>query len=85
MSRIMPMFVVVLAVSCSPAYKTLNAGRPWQNKIQAIPGKVECEFYNEGGEGIAYHDSDSLTSVKKKLELISRMCVVFARCAVRFL
>ena len=67
MKRIIPMFVVVLAVSCSPAYKTLNAGRPWQNKIQAIPGKVECEFYNEGGEGIAYHDSDSINNGSGKL------------------
>src|ERR1700679_3865256 len=67
MNRIMPMFVVVLALSCSPAYKTLNAGRPWQNKIQTIPGKVECEFYNEGGEGIAYHDSDSINNGSGKL------------------
>jgi hypothetical protein len=26
---------------------------------QAIPGKVECAFYDRGGEGIAYHDTDA--------------------------
>jgi hypothetical protein len=27
-------------------------------KIQTIPGKVQCEFYDLGGDSIAYHDSD---------------------------
>jgi hypothetical protein len=26
---------------------------------QAIPGKVQCAFYDAGGEGIAYHDADA--------------------------
>jgi hypothetical protein len=26
---------------------------------QAIPGKVQCSYYDAGGEGIAYHDSDA--------------------------
>ncbi len=26
---------------------------------QKIPGKVECAYYDRGGEGVAYHDSDS--------------------------
>lgn len=45
----------------------MNAGKPWQNKIQTIPGRVECEFYNEGGEGVAYHDSDSINNGSGKL------------------
>ncbi|MDB4904660.1 MAG: carbohydrate-binding protein [Mucilaginibacter sp.] len=45
----------------------MNAGKPWQNKIQKIPGRIECEFYNEGGEGIAYHDSDSINNGSGKL------------------
>lgn len=60
-------FLVLIIFSCSPAYKTMHAGKPWQNKIQAIPGRVECEFYNEGGEGIAYHDSDSINNGSGKL------------------
>jgi hypothetical protein len=35
---------------------TYNAGP------QTIPGKVQCEYYDLGGEGIAYHDSDSTNS-----------------------
>jgi len=35
--------------------------------MQQIPGKVECEFYNEGGEGVAYHDSDSINNGSGKL------------------
>jgi hypothetical protein len=26
---------------------------------QATPGRVECAFYDSGGEGVAYHDSDA--------------------------
>ena len=26
---------------------------------QKIPGKVQCAYYDRGGEGIAYHDSDA--------------------------
>jgi len=38
-------------------------GTPYQddrhkNAPQSIPGKVECAYYDSGGEGIAYHDTD---------------------------
>jgi hypothetical protein len=29
-------------------------------KGQAIPGRVECAFYDAGGEGVAYHDTDPI-------------------------
>lgn len=29
---------------------------------QKIPGKVQCAYYDRGGEGVAYHDSDSRNS-----------------------
>jgi hypothetical protein len=45
----------------------MNAGKPWQNNIQHIPGRIECEFYNKGGEGVAYHDSDSINNGSGKL------------------
>jgi hypothetical protein len=54
--------------SCSVMRQdTANGGKPWQNKIQQIPGKIECEFYNTGGEGVAYHDSDSVNNGSGKL------------------
>jgi hypothetical protein len=40
------------------AYK----GKPWDNKAQQIPGKIQCELYDLGGEGIAYHDADNINS-----------------------
>lgn len=39
-------------------------GTPYQDSrhpggAQKIPGKIECADYDRGGEGIAYHDTDS--------------------------
>ncbi|WP_426667158.1 carbohydrate-binding protein [Mucilaginibacter sp. McL0603] len=48
-------------------YQTTYSGKPWQNKTQQIPGRIECEYYDEGGEGIAYHDSDSINNGSGKL------------------
>ena len=42
-------------------------GKPWNNAIQEIPGKIQCEFYDLGGEGIAYHDKDSINNGSGKL------------------
>jgi hypothetical protein len=54
-------------LACSPKQVPQDAGQAWQNKIQQIPGKIECEFYNLGGEGIAYHDNDSINNGSGKL------------------
>lgn len=35
--------------------------------VQPIPGKVQCELYQWGGEGVAYHDSDSVNSGSGRL------------------
>jgi len=40
-------------------------GKPFEDSVykggaQAIPGKVECAYYDLGGEGIAYHDTDAI-------------------------
>lgn len=42
-------------------------GTPFENDIyssgsQIIPGKLQCEYYDFGGEGIAYHDNDTINS-----------------------
>lgn len=31
----------------------------YQGGAQKIPGRVECAYYDLGGEGVAYHDSDA--------------------------
>jgi len=42
-------------------------GTPYKDLVytgdyQVIPGKLQCEYYDFGGEGIAFHDSDSINS-----------------------
>src|SRR5215471_8281891 len=44
---------------------TIYQAEAWQ--LQTIPGKVECEFYDRGREGISYHDSDSINNGSGKL------------------
>ncbi len=49
------------------AFRFVSTGKPWQNKSQSIPGRVQCEFYDEGGEGVAYHDADAVNNGSGKL------------------
>jgi hypothetical protein len=40
-------------------------GKPFSDSLyqagaQTIPGKLQCEYYDFGGEGIAYHDTDTI-------------------------
>lgn len=41
--------------------------KPWNNKPQEIPGKIQCEWYELGGEGNAYHDQDNINNGSGKL------------------
>jgi endoglucanase len=34
------------------------AGKPFQSRVQSIPGRLECELFDVGGEGVAYHETD---------------------------
>jgi hypothetical protein len=34
---------------------------------QVIPGRLECELYDTGGEGVAFHDTDSTNSGSGRL------------------
>ena len=67
MKHVLVVLFSIVIFSCTSYYKTANAGKPWQNKIQQIPGRIECEYYNEGGEGVAYHDTDSINNGSGKL------------------
>jgi hypothetical protein len=66
--RISPvLFSVLLVMAPVPAGAgpaTGYAGTPFQDSVypggpQHIPGKVFCAYYDFGGEGVAYHDSDT--------------------------
>lgn len=34
--------------------------RPYRGRLATLPGRIECEDFDEGGEGIAYHDTDEV-------------------------
>jgi hypothetical protein len=47
-------------------------GKPFQDSVyhggpQKIPGRVQCAYYDFGGEGVAYHDSDAVNNGSGKL------------------
>ncbi|MES2795508.1 MAG: carbohydrate-binding protein [Bacteroidota bacterium] len=42
-------------------------GRAWHDSTQVIPGKIQCELFDEGGEGLAFHDFDSINNGSGKL------------------
>ena len=60
----MTFVVLLLTIACST--KHFN-GTPYNNAIQQIPGRLQCELYNLGGEGVAYHDDDSVNNGSGKL------------------
>jgi hypothetical protein len=60
------MIVPAFLFSCN-SYK----GMPFPGVPQEIPGKVQCEFYDLGGEGVAYHDSDSINNGSGKLNPVN--------------
>jgi hypothetical protein len=48
------------------------AGRPYHDSVyeggaQIIPGRVQCAYYDLGGEGVAYHDSGTVNNGSGKL------------------
>jgi hypothetical protein len=64
------LFALVTASAICAAQKDYlkdYKGTPYEDRryhggAQKIPGKVQCAYYDRGGEGIAYHDSDSKNS-----------------------
>jgi hypothetical protein len=40
--------------------------RPYQGKVHVIPGTIELEDFDEGVEGVAYHDLDPENQEKKE-------------------
>ena len=45
---------------------SLSPTRPHMGKVHVIPGTIELEDFDEGGEGIAYHDLDPENQEKKE-------------------
>jgi hypothetical protein len=64
---------VSVLIACQSTVKVNNySGTPFSDSLysagaQTIPGKLQCEFYDFGGEGIAFHDTDSINSGSGRL------------------
>lgn len=67
MKPYLPIILAFGLYTCTQKNTPHKAGQAWNNTVQQIPGKIECEFYNRGGEGIAYHDADSINNGSGKL------------------
>jgi Carbohydrate binding module (family 6) len=60
------LLITFLSVEITYAQKSATA---YKEEAQSIPGKIQCEFYNNGGEGVAFHDTDSINNGSGKLNL----------------
>ncbi len=47
--------------------KSIFSDERYSGGPQTIPGKVQLEYYNLGGEGVGYHDTDSINSGSGRL------------------
>jgi hypothetical protein len=44
--------------------------------IQTIPGWRQCEYYDLGGGGIAFHDTDTSNNGSENLKTAKHFCVI---------
>ena len=66
------MFCIGVISSCHSSSPGDYKGTPYNDKIynagpQKIPGKLQCEYYDFGGEGVAFHDVDTINSGSGRL------------------
>jgi hypothetical protein len=62
------LLVILLLVTLVTVCSKRPGGRPFpESGPQKIPGRIQCEFYDLGGEGIAYYDADSVNNGSGKL------------------
>ena len=63
-----------LSLSTPGALPPDYTGKPFGDSshpavAQTIPGKIECAYYDHGGEGVAYHDTDATNHGSGELNL----------------
>jgi hypothetical protein len=66
----MKLVLTILITYCVMAYLPVSSV-PWKQSKQSIPGRIQCELYDEGGEGIAYHDADNINNGSGKLNPVN--------------
>ena len=68
--NILHLFLVSMLILVSAVQVNAQAnykGKAFKDSIQQIPGRIQCEFYDLGGEGVAYHDTDPVNNGSGKL------------------
>jgi hypothetical protein len=62
---------LLACLSWSGSYGQGYTGKPFTDPLhhdmQTIPGRLQCALYDIGGEGVAYHDVDSINQGSGKL------------------
>jgi len=71
---VMVLSAMALVASSNAGLPTNYQGKPFQDSVytagaQQIPGRVECAYYDLGGEGVAYHDTDPTNHGSGELNL----------------
>ncbi len=72
-SALIIILIATLSISCNPGKSVVGeeketfSDKKYPGGPQMIPGKVQLEYYNLGGEGVAYHDTDSINSGSGRL------------------
>jgi hypothetical protein len=61
------LFAGTLAVAPGAGAQSGYSGQPYQGQPQVIPGRVEMERYDTGGQGVAYDDTDAVNNGSGKL------------------
>ena len=61
-----PAILLGLLVAGCAAPDGSGIRRPYQGVVRVIPGTIEAEDFDEGGEGVAYHDADPENREKKQ-------------------
>jgi hypothetical protein len=65
---------MALVMSSNAGVPLADQGEPFQDSVYAagpqhIPGRVECAYYDLGGKGVAYHDTDPINHGSGELNL----------------
>jgi hypothetical protein len=71
MKKVLLFLNAFVLVNCFSTFAQSSAEKPKPFKTQQIPGKIECEFYDLGGEGVAYHDTDAVNNGSGKLNPVN--------------
>lgn len=70
--RLLALAAALIAMSEVRAQEAYS-GRPYESRPQVIPGRVEMEWYDTGGQGVAYNDTDAVNNGSGTLNRLPRV------------